>query len=269
MIENEEITRQSEESFLSYLAGGGKLSSPDNATPRYRGELMRLMAVFVDSEMAGASGFADCINLAPGLEERKTATRIVLEKFGHAGKMLELMESFGANVSQYVTGHPWASRLDRSVDLGTRRLEGDMRLNVFHYPIYGWVDAVTMNFLMGRATQVQLDELSRCSYQPLVDTLLEIVPVEARHAESGQAGLRTALAEGYDPTAAQASVNYWYPRVAASFGRAASEHSEGYRKYALRSRSNEELLRKWCSEMDTALKALKLEVPALEGRRSG
>ena len=73
-----------EEGLVSFVTGGGQLSAPDNVTPRYRGELMRLMAIFVDSEMAGASGFADCINLAPGLKERIIATRIVLDKFNHA-----------------------------------------------------------------------------------------------------------------------------------------------------------------------------------------
>ena len=165
-----------------------------------------------------------------------------------------------------MTAHPWAGRLDRSADLGNRRVDGDMRLNVFHYPIYGWVDAVTMNFLMGRASMIQLDELSRCSFQPLADTLLEILPIETRHAELGEAGLRTALAEGSDPTAAQASVNYWYPRVAATFGRAASEHSESYRKYALRSRGNEELLASWRSDVDAALDRLKLRAPKLSDR---
>jgi ring-1,2-phenylacetyl-CoA epoxidase subunit PaaA len=261
MAQNEEISRQSEESLLSYLAGGGKLNSPETTTPRYRGEVMRLMAVFVDSEMAGASGFADCINLAPGLKERSIAARIVLEKFGHAEKVLKLMEQFGANTSQYVTGHPWAARLDRNANLGTRRVEGDLRLNVFHYPIYGWVDAVTLNVLMGRATMIQLDELARCSYQPLADTMLEILPVETRHAELGQAGLTAALAGGYDPTAAQASINYWYPRVAATFDRAASEHSESYRKHALRSRANEELLKLWMTDVAPIIEKLKLRVP--------
>ena len=151
----------SAEDDLSYLAAGGKLSAPENASARYRGEVMRLMAVLIDLLMAGASGFADCINLAPGLKERITAARIVLEKFGHAEKILALMDQFGANTAQYVSAHPWAARRDRSVDLSTRRIEGDMRLNVFHYPIYGWVDAVTLNFLMGRATVIQLDEFTR------------------------------------------------------------------------------------------------------------
>ena len=152
------------------------------------------MAMFVDSEMAGASGFADCINLAPGVKERITAARIVLEKFGHAEKVLDLMEQFGANTAQYVGAHPWAARLDRSADLGTRRIDGDMRLNVFHYPIYGWVDAVVLNCLMGQASVVQIDELTRGSYQPLADAMATILPVEQRHAELGEQGCAGARA---------------------------------------------------------------------------
>ncbi|MBM1169482.1 Phenylacetic acid catabolic protein [Microvirga arabica] len=234
-----------EEGLVSFVAGGGRLSAPDNVTPRYRAELMRLMSIFVDSEMAGASGFADCINLAPGLRERITATHIVLQKFDHARQVLQLMEQFGANMDQYVGAHPWASRLDRSVNLGTRRMDGDMRLNVFHYPINGWVDAVVMNCLMEQATVVQLDELSRGSYQPLADVLTVILPVERQHAELGEHGLQAELERGHDKTDAQASVNYWYPRVADTFGSSMSDHFTQHRKYGLRQKGREELLAQW------------------------
>ncbi|MBV8573894.1 MAG: phenylacetate-CoA oxygenase subunit PaaI [Acetobacteraceae bacterium] len=245
----------------AYLAGGGKLSAPDNATPRYRSEVMRQMAVLIDSLMAGAAGFADCINLAPGLKERITAARIVLEKFGHAEKILGLMDQFGANTAQYVSAHPWAARRDRSLYLGTRRIEGDMRLNVFHYPIYGWVDAVILNVLMGRATGIQLDELTRCSYAPLADTIAEILPQERRHAELGEEGLRVALSRGHDRTDAQASVNYWYPRVADTFGRADSERFEIYRKYGLRQRPNQQLLERWQAVVGPILASFDLQIP--------
>jgi 1,2-phenylacetyl-CoA epoxidase catalytic subunit len=250
-----------EEGLVSFVAGGGRLSAPDNVTPRYRAELMRLMAIFVDSEMAGASGFADCINLAPGLKERITATRIVYEKLNHARQVLELMEQFGANTGQYVGAHPWSSRLDRSVNLGLRRMDGDMRLNVFHYPINGWVDAVVMNCLMGQATVVQLDELTRGSYQPLSDVLTVILPVEKHHAELGEHGLQAALEKGHDKTDAQASVNYWYPRVADTFGNSASDHFDQHRKYGLRERGREELLSRWQSIVHPVLEGFGLTVP--------
>jgi ring-1,2-phenylacetyl-CoA epoxidase subunit PaaA len=247
--------------LVDYLAGGGKLTAPENADSRYRGEIMRLIAVFVDSEMAGASGFADAINLAPGLRERIIAARIVLEKFAHAERVLRVMEEFGANTSRYVQHHPWANRLDRNLNLGTKRVEGDMRLNVFHYPIKDWCDAVTMNTLMGCATVVQLKELSVCSYQPLADAFSEILPTEARHAHLGEAGLRQLLADGYDRTSAQASVNYWYPRVASTFGRASSDHLDVYRRYGLRQRSNEELFAIWQEDAQRILIGLGLDVP--------
>lgn len=247
--------------LATYIAGGGRLTAPDNATPRYRGEVMRLMAVLADSMMAGAAGFADCINLAPGLKERVAASRIVLEKFGHAERVLALMEQFGADVGQYVATHAWSARLDRSAYLGTRRVDGDMRLAVFHHPIQGWVDAVTLNLLMGRASVVQLGELARCSYAPLADAVAAILPAETRHASLGEAGLRSALARGHDPTDAQACVNYWHPRVADTFGRAGSERLDTYRRYGLRTRSNQELLGAWQSDIAPTLAGLGLAVP--------
>lgn len=246
---------------LGYLAAGGKLTSPDNAPPRYRAEVMRQMAVLTDSLMAGAAGFADCINLAPGLRERITAARIVIEKFSHAERILGLMDQFGANTSQYISAHPWAARHDRSAYFGTRRIEGDMRLNVFHYPIQGWVDSIVLNTLMGRATAVQLDELAGCSYAPLADAIAEILPGEARHAELGRKGLGNLLAIGHDRTDAQASVNYWYPRVADTFGRTDSERFELYRKLGLRHHPNQVLLEQWLDEARSMLGQFGLEVP--------
>ena len=73
-----------------YLAQGGVLTSPANAPARYRGELLRLMATFVDSELAGSAGFADTINEAPGINARIAAARIVLEKTDHAERVLEI-----------------------------------------------------------------------------------------------------------------------------------------------------------------------------------
>lgn len=83
------------------------------------------------------------------------------------------------NAQLYIRSHPWTARLDRSLDLGNRRVGGDKRLNVFHYPLEGWVDAVTMNMLMGTATAIQLGDLVTCSYRPLAAIMAEVAPREA------------------------------------------------------------------------------------------
>jgi len=232
-----------------YLEQGGKLTSPENAPPRYRGELMRLMATFVDSELAGAAGFADVINAGPGIKERIAAARIVLEKLDHAERVLDIMGSFGADTGRYFGQHPWAERLPRDSDIGATRHGGDMRLSVFHYPLTGWIDAVVMNVLMGQAVVIQLAEFAAVSYQPLGEAFRAILPREQRHMELGIEGLRKILADPTARPAVETALTYWAPRVAASFGTAGSARFDAQRRFGLRHRPNEALMAEWEAEV--------------------
>lgn len=239
-----------EMTIQSYLEQGGKLTSPENAPARYRGELMRLMASFVDSELAGAAGFADCINDGPGITERIAASRIVMEKLDHAERVLRIMGDFGADTVRYANHHPWTRRLPRDSDIGAARHGSDMRLNVFHYPIEGWTDAVTMNVLMGTAVTIQLEELAGVSYQPLAEAFRAILPREIRHGELGIEGLRKLLLDNAEKPAIESSVAYWMPRVAASFGHAGSKRFEALNRFGLRQKTNDTLLAEWRQTID-------------------
>ncbi|MDO5528298.1 MAG: Phenylacetic acid catabolic protein [Paracoccus sp. (in: a-proteobacteria)] len=241
-----------------YLAQGGVLSAPENVPARYRGELMRLMASFVDSELAASAGFADSINDAPGIKERIAASRITLEKADHAERVLGVMESFGTDAKRYQAQHDWAARVDRNADLGPARAGGDMRLSVFHYPIEGWADAVVMNVLQGLATGVQMDELSRVSYAPLAEIFREIAPREARHAELGLEGLERLVQTDEGRAEVRAALDYWTPRVAAGFGVAGSARYDTLRRFGLRHRPNEELRAIWEQRLADALGPLGL-----------
>jgi ring-1,2-phenylacetyl-CoA epoxidase subunit PaaA len=241
-----------------YLAQGGVLTNPSNAPPRYRGELLRLMATFVDSELAGSAGFAEVINDAPSLKARIAASRIVLEKTDHAERVLDLMGTFGADTARYAVHHPWAARLARDAEIGAARHGADRRLSVFHYPLQGWIDAVVMNVLMGRAVGIQLQEFSRLSYAPLAEVFREIAPREARHAELGEEGLARIVATEGGREAAQRSVDFWRPRVAASFGREDSPRFDTLRRFGLRRRTNHELVTAWMAEMAARLPAFGL-----------
>ena len=251
-------TDQTAMSLETYLAQGGILSSPHNVPPRYRGELLRLMATFVDSELAGSSGFADVINEAPGIKERIAAARIVLEKTDHAERVLKVMGEFGADQGRYAVHHPWAARLARNADIGATRAGSDMRLSVFHYPLQGWVDAVVMNVLMGLAVGVQLEEFSRISYAPLADVFHAIAPREKRHAELGIEGLQKIILSTEGRAQARTAVAFWHPRVAHTFGQAGSARYETLKKFGLRHRPNEDLLADWMTRAADTLTALDL-----------
>ncbi|REC54555.1 phenylacetic acid catabolic [Rhodosalinus sediminis] len=244
-------------SIEGYLAQGGRLTNPANVPPRYRAELLKLMATFVDSELAGAAGFADIINEGPGIKERIAAATIVMEKAANGDRVLRIMGDLGADTARYANHHPWTARLDREADIGVRRSDHDMRLAVFNYPLAGWSDAVVMNLLMGRAVGVQLEELARVSYQPLAEAFRAVAPVEARHVALAEEGIDRLMAtEGREPL--QASVDYWWPRVAASFGVTESKKFDSLRAMGLRHETNADLRTRWETETARALDDLGL-----------
>ena len=241
-----------------YLAQGGVLTSPDNVPARYRGELLRLMATFVDSELAGSAGFADTINAAPGITARIAAARITLEKADHAERVLRIMGDFGADVARYAVHHPWAARLPRDAALGQARHGGDMRLAVFHYPLQGWTDAVVMNVLQGLAAGVTLEEMAKVSYAPLAEVFRDIAPRERRHTELGLAGLAAIAATDEGRAEAKAAIAYWRPKVADSFGTMNSARFETQKRFGLRHRPNEALLADWTARVQETLAPLGL-----------
>ena len=262
--------QKQDQGFLERIAVGHKIGAPEGDFLRcagepvpngYRSELMRLVVVFADSELAGAAGFCPFINRGPGLRERIVAAKIVTEKYVHADMALKLLEPFGVNPMLYVRSHAWDSRLDRHVDLGTRRIGGDKRLNVFHYPLEGWEDALVFNMLMGAATAIQLAEMAQSSYAPLAEAITQILPREQEHAQLGESGVRQAIERSGSKAAVQAAVNYWHPRVAATFGRVDSEHAATYIQYGLRRRSSAEMLGAWKAQSTAALKRLGLAIP--------
>lgn len=244
-----------------YLAAGGKVTAPFNLPTRYRAELMKLMATFVDSEMAGAAGFADIINEGPGIKERIAASRIVLEKTDHAERVLNLMGEFGTDTTHYVSQHPWTARLARDAAIGTRRSNHDMRLAVFNYPIEGWADAVVMNLLMGHAVMVQLADFVKVSYQPLADAFRAIAPREERHMQLAQEGAIRLLETGTPERQLQEAVDYWWPRVAPSFGSPDEARIERLRKWGLRHADGDAMLEEWEANAGTALAELGLSRP--------
>lgn len=241
-----------------YLAGGGKLTAPENVPPRYRAELLRLMAIFVDSELAGAAGFATLINDAPGVTQRIASARIVLEKTQNAQRVLRVMADFGTDTDRYANSHPWADRLPREAPLGTKRSYEDMRLPVFNAPFDGWADAVVMNLLMGLATGILLEDYRSLSYQPLAETFREIEPIERAHTQLAREGV---AALGAERETVQASVRYWLPRVAASFGSAGQGRDARLLKFGLRQRDNKALRAQWVEAVGTTLDALSLTAP--------
>jgi len=250
-----------EESWLiDHVSRGQRIAGPDDTTPAYRGEIVRLMTVLTDSELAGAAGFADFVNRAPGLAERQALVRITGEKLAHAGQVLALLQPFGVAPDLYLRTHAWQARIAREIDLGLRRIPGD---NVFHYPIQSWHDALLVDWLVGESLAIQLRDIAGCSYAPLGEIIELMAAREAVLAALAPPLLQAAIERDGRAGNAQAALDYWYGRAAATFGRMESERFAVYRRYGLRKETNQALLARWRAAVDAPLAELGLLVPSL------
>lgn len=241
----------------SYLAEGGKLTNPANASPRYRAEVMKMMSTFVDSMLAAAAGFADVINEGPGTKERIAAARIVLEKTDHGERVLRLLGEFGANTDRYDAHHPWTDRLPRDAAADAKRSSHDMRLSVLNYPLEGWADAVAMHLVTGHAVVVQLEDMTRMSYQPFAEVLKDVLPRERRHVELAEEGVTRLLADGGAGNVRK-SLDYWRPRAAAVFGDPSEARLAQLRGWGLRHAGAEEMRADWEARLGAALERIGL-----------
>lgn len=253
---------QDEKALVDHIAKGGRITAPEQMAPAYRAEILRVMTVLTDSELAGAAGFAAAINGAPGLAERQALVRIVAAKLEHAGIILALMLPFGVNAELYVRSHPWAARIGRDIDLGLRRIPGDKRLNVFHYPLESWYDALLVDLLVGQSLVIQLTDLADCSYTPLAGELRAMTPAEQLLADLAPPLLQAAIVRDSRLSAAQSALDYWYGRAAATFGNIESERFAVYRRYGIRRDNNAALLGQWRRRIDGRLKEWGLKVPS-------
>ncbi len=234
-------------------------SKPQSVPAPLRNELVRLMKVYVDSELSSAAGFVSVINRAPGLRERMIATRVVHEKFQCADKVLKILADFGIDPDTF-SGKPslleWRDR-DAEVE---PFFVGDMRMSALNYPVTGWTDAATMNFLMGQAALLHLEEYSRVFYQPLAEVFSENVPTEEHHVSQAREGLTRLMTCG-ERDVIQASLTYWWPRVLLSFPPIKPPKFQHLRRVGLRFRTNETLRKIWATETRSFLDRMRLDAP--------
>src|SRR5499426_2483814 len=152
--------------LMSKIASGVRLESPDEMTAEYRRELVHLMTMQADSELAGSYGYVPWITKAPTVDEKHVVAQIVKDELRHAAVMYGLLADLGVDVAAHVRAHDeaFAMRIEATADIGTSRITADKRVNIFYYPIDTWGDFIFFNFCMDRGAGHQLEDVRHCSY---------------------------------------------------------------------------------------------------------
>ncbi len=248
--------------LLAKIQAGERIESPDEMTEDYRGHLVHLMTMQADSELAGAFGYVPWIMKAPTVEEKHVVAQIVKDEVRHAHVMYGLLEDLGVDVAAHVARHDFTLRLDDAgADIGTERVAGDQRVNIFYYPIERWSDFVFFNFCMDRGAGHQLEDIRRCSYGPWARAIEGIFKEEKMHIRHGELWVTRLAADPATRPEAQAALEKWYRRTMNIFGRPGTPRNALYRRYGLKRRDNDEVRQAFALEVRGLAGAAGLAVP--------
>lgn len=248
------------ERLAEKLRRGGKVTGAAEMSDEYRGQLVHLMQMQADSELAGAFGYVPWIQKAPSIEETLTVAQIVKDEVRHARVLYRLLQELGEDVQGYYESHNFNLRV-AAQDIGTRRAADDQRVNIFYYPIETWVDFILFNFCMDRGAGHQLEDARNCSYKPWCDVMEGIFKEEAMHMAHGDQWVKRLAADPKTHDETQAALDRWFPRTMNIFGRKGSQRNEAYRRLGLKRRDNDEVRQAFAAEIAAKCQEFGLRVP--------
>lgn len=254
----------SEAEMMARLESGRPLRSAAEMTADYRENLIHLMTMQADSELAGGYGYVPWITRAPGVEEKHVVAQIVKDELRHAAVMYGLLADLGVDVARHVQAHDAAftMRVAADAELGTARIAADKRVNIFYYPIETWADFVFFNFCMDRGAGHQLEDVRRCSYAPWARAIEGIFKEEKFHVRHGEVWVARLAGDARTHAEAQATFEKWYARTMNIFGRPGSARNQLYRRYRLKLRDNDEVRQAFAAEVAEICGRVGLTVPA-------
>src|SRR5947209_18121382 len=105
-----------EREMMAKIERGERLESAGEMTPEYRDNLVHLMTMQADSELAGGYGYVPWIMKAPGVEEKHVVAQIVKDELRHAAVMYGLLADPGVDVDLLLAAHD---------EILTMRIEAD------------------------------------------------------------------------------------------------------------------------------------------------
>jgi ring-1,2-phenylacetyl-CoA epoxidase subunit PaaA len=249
--------------MIDKIGRGVRLESADEMTAEYREDLVHLMTMQADSELAGGYGYVPWITKAPTVDEKHVVAQIVKDELRHAAVMYGLLADLGVDVDTHVRTHDetFTMRIDAADDIGTARITADQRVNIFYYPIETWADFVFFNFCMDRGAGHQLEDVRGCSYGPWARAIEGIFKEEKFHIRHGEYWVKRLSEDPATHDEAQATFAKWYVRTMNIFGRPGSARNQRYRRFRLKLRDNDEVRQAFATEIAELCEKFGLRVP--------
>src|SRR5437773_2676403 len=116
--------------LMAKVESGVRIESVQEMTDEYRENLIHLLTMQADSELAGGYGYVPWITKAPGVAEKHVVAQIVKDEIRHATVMYGLLADLGVETDAHVRAHDevFTMRIAADADIGTRRITDDKRV---------------------------------------------------------------------------------------------------------------------------------------------
>src|SRR4029078_7279187 len=147
--------------MMAKIDRGVRLESAAEMTGEYRENLIHLLTMQADSEIAGGHGYVPWITRAPTVEEKHVVAQIVKDELRHATVMYGLLADLGVDVDAHVRAHDEAltMRIAADADLGTATITAHQRVHILFHPIDSGARFLFFNLRLGRRAGHQLEDV--------------------------------------------------------------------------------------------------------------
>ena len=191
----------------------------------FKEAIIKLVRSHAVNELYGARVFDEpAISLAPTPYAKWLTCRVAMEEYGHHVRFKELGDKLNIPTEQMTP-------------------EGKIPLSIFEFPLQTWEEFCVIKLLADLAEILQVEDLLECSFLPLRNVARMTMPEEKFHAKFGEDFTTEIIKHEDGKKLIQDAINRYYPMLPAFFGRPNSKNNAIYRKWGIKKRKNEEMLK--------------------------
>jgi ring-1,2-phenylacetyl-CoA epoxidase subunit PaaA len=204
--------------------------------------LTKIIASHTINELYGAQVYDEpAIAFAPTPYEKWLTCRIAMEEYGHHVRFKRLADQLGIE----------EEKLDPS----------KRHLSIFDYQLKSWTEFVTLKAIVDLAEILQMEDLLECSYEPLKDLSVKLMPEEKYHAGFGRNRMTELCKTPEGKAEVQKAVDIIFPFALPFFGQSKSSNNELFRRWGIKQRTNGMMRGDFICRVEELLKELELEMP--------
>jgi ring-1,2-phenylacetyl-CoA epoxidase subunit PaaA len=240
------------------IAQGELIERPDEMTPAYRDQLLRMMLIAGDTEFMSVPFLYSYFETDFPSRFLRQLIAVIQDEFGHAQIDYRLCEDLGMPVEQLIYER----------DISEFRYP-----YMFDMPVEHWAEAALVEGLGEYAGGILVqDVLDYSSYAPWRRALAKTLVEETFHTRFGKAVLQDATSTAEGKRAVQKALDWEFPLFIEWFGPAdtARVHQKATQNdYRLKGHGNDVLRQQWMEYSIPLLNSMGLDVPAHLDKASG